>query len=457
MDAEAKPENPYKANPDEARSLAETPKRLWNRGFLGLMTAQFHGAMNDNILKVILTFMVIEGGLWFDEVGSGAQGIVSICFTVPFMLLGGFAGQLADRYSKRKVAIYAKVAEIPIAVLAGIGFYVQDFTLTLVSLTLLTCQSAFFGPAKYGMIPELVSDKDLSRANGANNMLVNVAVILGTVIAGAASDAYFGEDGTSGMRWLPGALVVGTAIIGVIGSTFITPLAPGNKNLKLSLNPFETYIKSIREMSKTRLLMVMMAWGYFYLLAGVALLILPEYHSVLAVTRAEASVLMGVLGVAIGCGCAAAGMISGDKINPRLTVIGAVGLVLFFFLLGVVPPWMPDLGPMLRVACSNVAVFILFAGFFAGFYIIPLQALLQKMSPEADRGQFLATASSVSFAFFTVAGLIYTGIRDSFGDEPHRMFLLSSVLMLVGAGFFIWKLRGTGILIPTSASEATGE
>ena len=63
--------------------------------------------------------------------------------------------------------------------------------------------------------------------------------------------------------------------------------------------------------------MVMMAWGYFYLLAGIALLILPEYTDVLNIDRAEASVLMGVMGVAIGVGCAVAGLISGHRIEPR--------------------------------------------------------------------------------------------------------------------------------------------
>ena len=53
---------------------------------------------------------------------------------------------------------------------------------------------------------------------------------------------------------------------------------------------------------------------------------------------------------------------------------------MFFFLLGWVTPAMPDARPMLRVALSNVAFFIFCAGFFAGFYIIPLQALLQKLS-----------------------------------------------------------------------------
>lgn len=411
------------------------------------MVAQFFGAMNDNILKVVLTFMVING-VWSGALGEGGQGIVSICFTVPFMLLSGFAGQIADRYSKRTVTFWVKVAEIPIAIVAGIGFYTHSLYVTLVALTALTCQSSFFGPAKYGMIPELVADRHLSRANGSINMLTNIAVIVGTVLAGAVSDSYFDQaTGTTHMAWLPGVILTVTAVFGLLAALLISPLQPGDRNLQITLNPFSTYIAAIREMSQTRLLMVMMAWGYFYFLAGIALFIVPEYTVVLKVSHTEASVLMGVLGIAIGLGCAVAGFLSGDRIEPRLTTIGALGLVVFFFLLAAVPPWMPNMQPLVRVALSNVSLLILFAGFFAGFYIIPLQALLQKLSPDDERGQFLGTANAVSFAFMTASGLLYSGIRPLFGDEPQNIFYVSSGLMLAGAVFFLWKLRGTGLLL----------
>ena len=74
-----------------------------------------------------------------------------------------------------------------------------------------------------------------------------------------------------------------------------------------------------------------------------------------------------------------AGLISGHHIEPRLIPVGAAGLILFFVLLAAVPPSIPNMAPMVRIVFSNVSCFILGAGFFAGFYIIPLQALLQKL------------------------------------------------------------------------------
>ena len=407
--------------------------------------------MNDNVLKGVLTFMVING-VWSGALGPGGQGIVSMCFTLPFILLSGYAGQVADRYSKRTVVLWVKTAEIPIAVVAGIGFWTSDLWITLSALVALTCQSAFFGPAKYGMIPELVDDADLSRANGTINMMTNLAVIVGTLLAGFVSDRYNPQpidDAASTLeplRWLPGLTMVGIAMFGLVSAVFLTPLKAGDKALKWDLNPFATYLETMIEMSKGRLLMVMFAWGYFYMLAWIALMILPEYSDVLQINRAEASVLMGVMGIAIGLGCAVAGLISGHRIEPRLIPIGAIGMVIFFALLGGVSPAMPEIRPMARVALSNVAFFVLGAGFFAGFYIIPLQSLLQKLSPDDERGRFLGTANAVSFAFLTVGALIYWVIRPAFGDAPQRIFFVSSGLMAAGAAFFMWRLAGTGVL-----------
>ncbi len=424
---------------------------LVKRGFLSLMATQFFGAANDNILKTVLTYMVVDGA-WRGELGTGGQGLIGVCFTAPFILLSGYAGQLADRFSKRSLSVIVKIVEVPIALAALVGFWTDNLWLTLFSLIALTCQSAFFGPAKYGMIPELVDDSDLSRANGTINMMTNIAVIAGTLLAGWVADRYSpqttaGQEPLAGILWLPGAAILLTAIAGLISVLFLTPCRKGDRTVRYEWNPLKTYIDTIREMSTSRILMVMMAWGYFYLLAGLALFIIPEYTKIMQIERFEASVLMGVMGVAIGVGCVVAGLISGHRIEPRLIPVGAVGLTVFFLCLGLITPSMPEMRPMLRVALSNVSMFIFGAGFFAGFYIIPLQSLLQKLSPDDERGRFLGTANAVSFAFMMAASLFYWGIAQFFSEQPQRMFVICAALMAAGTVFFLWRLRGTGIMI----------
>lgn len=152
------------------------------------------------------------------------------------------------------------------------------------------------------------------------------------------------------------------------------------------------------------------------------------------------SVLVKAIEIPIGLGSAVAGLISGHRIEPRLIPIGAAGLTVFFILLGIVSPVLPEWCPMWRVAFSNVSGLIFGAGFFAGFYIIPLQALLQKLSPDDERGRFLGTANAVSLSFLTGSAALYWLMRPAFDEVPQRIFLVSAGLMAVGAAFFLWRL-----------------
>jgi acyl-[acyl-carrier-protein]-phospholipid O-acyltransferase/long-chain-fatty-acid--[acyl-carrier-protein] ligase len=408
--------------------------RLFGRGFLSLIITQFFGAANDNVLKTVLVFCVVDG-LWQGTLGSGGQGIVSLCMFVPFILLSGYGGQVADRFSKRNVSVAVKIAEVPIAVVAAIGFMTGTLWIAMLAMLLLASQSAFFGPSKYGMIPELVDDADLSRANGAINMMTNIAVIGGTLIAGFVTDLFSPQAVPGGVApepvsWLPGAVLVAVAGMGLAASFLIPKLPACKPDLKFDLNPVGCYVESLRDMARGPLLMVALAWGYFYFLAGLALLILPEYTVVLQITRAKASMLLGILGVAIGLGSVVAGLVSGRRIEPRLIPIGALGISVAFLLLGFVSG-----------SFAAVAALIFVAGLFAGAYIIPLQAMLQHYSPDDERGRFLGTANAISFAFLATASAVYWVIRPAFGTQPHRIFIICGVVMLVGAAYFMYRLR----------------
>ena len=241
---------------------------------------------------------------------------------------------------------------------------------------------------------------------------------------------------------------------------FLTPLPTGNRQVTYSRNPFMAYVWSIRKMAQSPLLLIALASGYFYFLAGLALLILPEYTIVLKaynVSRAEVSVLLGVLGIAIGLGSAVAGFVSGQRIRPRLIPFGALGITAFFILLGTVPATLPDLPPMWRILFCSHSAFILGAGFSAGFYIIPLQALLQQLAPRSERGRFLGTSNAIAFAFLSASAVLYPVIRPAFTESelvqhPERIFLVCAGLMAAGVVFFLLRVRSSGLtLLPVTA------
>jgi len=409
---------------------------LLGRGFVSLLVTQFFGAANDNILKQVLTFMVATG-IWAQALGEGGQAYVALCLTLPFIVLSGFAGQVADRYSKQVVMVWVKVAEVPIVALAMVGLLYQSLWLTLGSFLLMAIQSTFFGPAKYGVLPELVTSGELSRANGAINMLTNIAIIFGVTVAGPVTDLYHPKPGVESeavrepVLWAPGALLLLVAVMGLVAVLFIPRLKAADPGLRYRWNPLGTYVPALRHMAAGPLLIIAMAWAFFYLIGMMALLVLPEYESILQISYRENSYLLGVLGIAVGFGSVLAGVISGHHIRPPLIPIGAVGMTVFFALLGLVRPtfW-------------SVAVLLFGMGCFAGLYIVPLQALLQKLSPEGERGRFLGTANALSFCFSSLGAVIYWAAANRMGLPPNRVFLLCAVLAAAGTGLALMRLYG---------------
>ena len=108
---------------------------------------------------------------------------------VPLMVISLPAGVLADRLSKRSVIVAMKVFEL-VLMLAGDGRAVRSSRdggpLAMGVLGLLGVQTAFFGPAKYGILPEILPHERLSAGNGLLEMASNLAILSG-IVAGAGS------------------------------------------------------------------------------------------------------------------------------------------------------------------------------------------------------------------------------------------------------------------------------
>ena len=91
----------------------------------------------------------------------------------------------------------------------------------------------------------------------------------------------------------------------------------------------------------------------------------------------------------------------------------------------------------------TVMAMLVVAGVFAGFYIVPLQALLQKLSPADERGRFLGTANAMSFMAFMLGAVVAWFCTSVGGLSHNRVFLVVAALSLVGTASLIWRMRRT--------------
>ncbi|MDG2214384.1 MAG: MFS transporter, partial [Verrucomicrobiota bacterium] len=224
------------------------------------------------------------------------------------------------------------------------GFYFNNVWLSLFAMFLLGTQSAFFGPAKYGVIPELVDDTKISMANAAIIMLTNVAAILAVVVGGALYEAYRGTaaEGTpDGLLWLPGLALLVFAILGLIAAKQMPPLEASAPEMKVKWEFFAPYLRTIKKMlsGETPIFVVCMLKAAFYFLAYSVLLILADYTIVLGLPEKKVSVyLFGTIGVSIAVGSVLAGFLSRGGIQARLILAGGIG----FGVAGLLLAWAPS-------------------------------------------------------------------------------------------------------------------
>ncbi len=401
------------------------------RGFVYLNICQFFTAGNDNVLKQVLIFGVAAGGVWSGILGEGAQAYASLCLSIPFVLFSGFAGQFSDRYSKRSVCIVVKLAELVIALIAMWGFWQQNVWIVLTAMVLISVQSTFFTPAKFGILPEIIDEPDLSRANGTINMFTYIALILGSAVGGLMYDAYApNQQGATPMLWLPGVVILVVAILGAAAAFGIPRLPVQNPTLKLKPYLFRMYVDTWRDISGTALVPVIVAWSYFYaIVGGIAFLILPDYKALLEISATQTSALLVLLGISVGIGDFVAGRVSGHRIRPELIPFGAIGSTIMFFVLAVMP-----------LDFNLVCIALSATGFLAGFVMVPLQTMTQQFSTDDERGQVLGLWNCLSFVGIIVGNLIFLALRVM-GMPSNQVFVICGVLGLVFVALYYrtWK------------------
>jgi len=192
---------------------------IFQRRFGPFFVTQFLGAFNDNLFKNVLVLLVTFNAARFGDLNAGIlSNLAAALFILPFVLFSAPAGQLADQRDKAKLMRIIKAAEIAIMALAGVGLALSSIHLLLTALFLMGTHSAFFGPLKYSILPQVFNDKELMAGNAWVEMGTFVAILLGTLAAGYLVNITHDWMSIS-MAW------VGVAIVGFTSSLAI-PAAP---------------------------------------------------------------------------------------------------------------------------------------------------------------------------------------------------------------------------------------
>jgi MFS family permease len=417
---------------------------LKNRTFIGLIVAQFLAGFNDQAIHAAAMFYAIHQGILTE---AQAISLMPILFYAPWAIFCTLSGYLADRFSKRHALVIWKVAEVGIALVAVAGFWMgsqqhnpNGAWVVLATVFMMGTHAAFFAPAKYGAMPEILQPHVLSRGNGILESTTFLAAILGTVAGGLLSKAFRDQETFIGI------ILLALALIGAAASFIIAYLPPANPSRPFPVNLFKPLFHNLGVLFRSRPLSLAVVGIAFFIFMVAYMRATMYMHGQ---TRNphwdefKTSLVVATVALGVGLGSPLAGYFSGGKIELGLVPLGCLGMIAATL--------------FAAVNIEHTAALIgglVVIGFFSGFYMVPLYTLLQHRAPKTSKGDLVATSNFINVMGAMAASLLFyllvlgsqlTGITPRIPQEDN-----------VAAGTIVHLKREQGHLVEVVIDPPTG-
>jgi acyl-[acyl-carrier-protein]-phospholipid O-acyltransferase/long-chain-fatty-acid--[acyl-carrier-protein] ligase len=382
-------------------------------GFQAFLWTQFLAAFNDNVYKMIVSVGAVDLAA-NQMLGSRYLALAGLVFVLPFLLFAGYAGQLADRCSKTRVLQITKAFEIAIMGFGVAALYIHSIEMLLVVLFLLAMQANFFSPAKYAILPEMLPETQLSRANGLLELSTFAAIVLGT----SAGSLLFAR--WKGQPLALGGVLLAIAVVGSLTSLFIRKVPASGSRLPMQWNPFAEVWTGVKHIRRDPSVWLTVAGiSYFWFLGALfQMAVILDGSESLHLSETRTGLLVTALAAGIGIGSVTAGWLSGDAVEIGLVPYGAALLGLASIALAFAHSFASSLAWLAVAGCAG------------GVFIVPLNAFLQEHAHPQEKGRVLATNSFLnSIGVVLASGALYL-LHDRLHWTPSHIFAMLGVLTL---------------------------
>jgi len=403
---------------------------IFTKRFFGYFSTQFLGAFNDNLFKQSIVFMVSfklsqslpkETADFYVSLGAGL-------FILPFILFSSWAGTWADLSGKSRVILRTKQLEILIMLLGATAYWFLDplepetaLHFLLAILFLMGTQSALFGPSKYGILPEIIKNSELIDGNGWLEMGTFVSILIGSYLGGWLVE-WFGDE-----PHLMGFFFITIALLGFLSSLLIPKTTPADPEKTFNLNfPLQVF-REVRQLIKTPLLFrSVLSISFFWFAGALFLQILPGLGLKIQASSIQTNFMMVIFSIGIGTGSMLCDRLSRSRVEMGLVLFGAVGLSLFSLDLGFFAPraiseW---------AELSRIFIDLFGIGCFGGFYIVPLNALIQQRTGSKERASVMALNNILNALFMVLSTLFVIFTRTVLGVGEPVLFIIVGFLTI---------------------------
>lgn len=399
--------------------------------FQSLFITQFLGAFNDNFFKnalvILITYKSVQlGPLGAQELVAAAGAI----FILPYFLFSAIAGSLADLYQKRRLIAYTKWSELLVMGLAVLGFWKEDYLLLLIVLFLMGVQSTFFGPLKYGVLPDLVGEKNLVRANSWVTSATFTAILMGTIAGGLSAGS---EDFLGPLSF--GLILI--SVLGIVSAMFLPEFPVHAAKTRVDWSVIAPTWRLMKQTIKDkRVFFFLMSISWFWFLGAGVLSLLPVLvKDVLRADENVATLFLALFTIGMGLGATLSEKIGKEKPELGLPAIAALFMSVALFLLGLSPQSesteLLTLTQYYSLSSSwLISATLLFFSICGGAYIVPLMSAVQKETPVEQLSRIIA-GNNVWNALFMVAVSVLLMLGYSLGANSLHLFVLLAVMNLV--------------------------
>jgi len=407
------------------------------RRFLPLFITQFLGALNDNLFRQALVILITvklagEMGIQPSILTNLAIGL----FILPFFLFSALAGQLADKYEKTNQIVWIKAWEIGLMVAGAFAVYFQNFYMMVAILSGLGLQSTFFGPIKYGVLPDLMKTDELLSANALIEAGTFVAILLGILVGGLV----ISHDGDN---FIISGLMIAFAIIGTLTGRLVPRTGQAAPELTIRRNIFAstgTLLKGAWKSDIARPAIIGISWIWLY--GSIYIAQIPEVvYARMGGDKTVITLVIACFSVGVGAGALLCSRILRGEISARLAPRALVGLgavsLLFVWALPDVPsvPFSAETVVGLEAFISTAAnwpmlVALIGVAMMAGMVIVPLYTILQEYTPREGRSRAIA-ANNVFNSAFMAGGTLVAAALISLGLTVIQILILYAVANLL--------------------------
>jgi 1-acyl-sn-glycerol-3-phosphate acyltransferase len=431
-----------KSGPDQAHSSQNQFSLLRERRFLPFFLTQALGAFNDNVFRNATVLLIgFQMGLSTEQVTTYSNFAPAL-FILPFFLFSASAGQIAEKFEKTRVIRFVKLFEIAAMTIAAYGFLTHNASVLLSVLFLMGLHSTLFGPIKYAILPQALREEELVGGNGLVEMGTSLAILLGMMLGGSLIAA----AGPIGPL-LASIAVLAIAVVGYFVCRAIPPAPAAAPELRFNWNFLGETWRAVGFVAQNRTVfnsVLGISWFWFFGIVFTAQL--PNYTQIyLGGSDGVYILALALFSIGTGIGSLLCERLSGHKVEIGLVPFGSIGLTVFgidLYFARPHPATLTNLPPLAFLSAPGnwrIAFDLAVIGVFAGFYIVPLFALVQSRAERSQLSRIIA-GNNILNALFMVVASVLAGVLLNVAHFSIPQLFLAAALANAVVAVYIYTL-----------------